>query len=36
VIQLDLARAVDMFETPTVELGSGHGTFQPGIDLCRR
>jgi hypothetical protein len=34
VIQLDLARAVDMFDTPTVELGSTHGTFQPGIDLC--
>jgi hypothetical protein len=34
VIQLDLARAVDMFETPTVELGSSRGTFQPGIDLC--
>ena len=34
VIALDLDRAVDMFETPTVHLGSGHGTFQPGIDLC--
>jgi len=34
VIQLDLARAVDMFDTPTVELGSERGTFQPGIDLC--
>jgi hypothetical protein len=34
VIQLDLARAVDMFETPTVELGSRRGTFRPGIDLC--
>lgn len=34
VIRLDLDRAVDMFETPTVDLGSGHGTFQPGIDLC--
>ena len=34
VIQLDLARAVDMFERPQVELGSSHGTFQPGIDLC--
>ena len=34
VIRLDLDRAVDMFETPTVHLGSGHGLFQPGIDLC--
>jgi hypothetical protein len=34
VIQLDLARVVDMFESPTVELGSSRGTFQPGIDLC--
>jgi hypothetical protein len=34
VIALDLDRAVDMFETPTVHLGSDHGTFQPGIDLC--
>ena len=34
VIRLDLDRAVDMFETPTVRLGSSHGTFQPGIDLC--
>jgi len=34
VIQLDLARAVDIFEAPAVELGSRHGTFQPGIDLC--
>jgi hypothetical protein len=34
VIQLDLVRAVDMFETPTVELGSVRGTFRPGIDLC--
>jgi hypothetical protein len=34
VIRLDLDRAVDMFETPTVHLGSSHGTFQPGIDLC--
>ena len=33
-IHLDLARAVDMFERPQVELGSGHGTFQPGIELC--
>ena len=33
-IQLDLARAVDMFERPQVELGSNHGTFQPGIELC--
>jgi len=33
-IQLDLARAVDMFERPQVELGSNHGTFQPGIDRC--
>jgi hypothetical protein len=34
VIQLNLARVVDMFERPTVELGSSRGTFQPGIDLC--
>ena len=34
VIRLDLARAIDMFEGPQVELGSSHGTFQPGIELC--
>jgi hypothetical protein len=34
VIRLDLDRAADMFERPKVDLGSGHGTFQPGIDLC--
>jgi hypothetical protein len=34
VIRLDLARAVDMFERPQVELGSRHGTFQPGIERC--
>jgi hypothetical protein len=34
VITLDLARAVDMFETPAIELGSRYGTFQPGVDLC--
>ena len=34
VIQVDLARVADMFERPTVELGSSCGTFQPGIDLC--
>jgi hypothetical protein len=34
VIRLDLARAVDMFERPQVELGSSHGTFQPGVDRC--
>ncbi len=34
VIRLDLARAVDMFERPQVELGSSHGTFQPGIERC--
>src|SRR5438876_7334288 len=33
-IRLDLARAVDLFETPQVELGSSHGTFQPGIERC--
>src|SRR6266516_5594567 len=33
-MQLDLARAFNMFETTQVALGSGHGTFQPGIDLC--
>ncbi len=34
VIGLDLARAVDLFEKPQVELGSSHGTFQPGIEPC--
>jgi len=34
VIRLDLARAVDLFETPQVELGSSHGVFQPGIERC--
>src|SRR2546429_6149828 len=34
VIRLDLARAVDLFEKPQVELGSSHGTFQPGIERC--
>jgi hypothetical protein len=34
VIRLDLDRAVDMFERPTVELGSEYGSFQPGIDRC--
>jgi hypothetical protein len=34
VIRLDLGRAVDMFERPQVELGSSHGTFQPGIERC--
>ena len=34
VIRLDLDRAIDMFEAPTVELGSEHGSFQPGIDRC--
>jgi hypothetical protein len=34
VTRLDLARAVDMFERPQVELGSSHGTFQPGIERC--
>jgi hypothetical protein len=34
VIRLDLARAVDLFEKPQIELGSSHGTFQPGIERC--
>jgi hypothetical protein len=34
VIRLDLDRAIDMFETPAVDLGSEHGSFVPGIDLC--
>jgi hypothetical protein len=34
VIQLELAWAVDMFERPRIAIGAGHGTFQPGIDLC--
>ena len=34
VIRLDLARAVDLFEKPQVELGSSHGTFQPGVERC--
>jgi hypothetical protein len=34
VIRLDLERAVDMFKIPMVDVGSSHGTFQPGIDLC--
>ena len=34
VITLDLDRVVDMFERPALEVGSEHGSFQPGIDRC--
>lgn len=34
VIHLDLVRAIDMFETPGIALGSTHGMFQPGIERC--
>ena len=34
VIRLDLDRAIDMFEAPQIELGSEHGSFEPGIDRC--
>src|SRR5947199_7272081 len=34
VIRLDLDRAADRCETPQVELGSSHGTCQPGIERC--
>jgi hypothetical protein len=34
VIQLELARAADMFETPAVELGAGFGSSISGIDQC--
>ena len=34
VLRVVLAHAVDMFETPTVELGSTVGGFTPGIDQC--
>ena len=34
VLRVVLAHAVDMFGTPTVELGSTVGGFTPGIDQC--
>ena len=34
VLRVVLAHAVDMFETPSVELGSTVGGFTPGIDQC--
>lgn len=34
VIRLDLDRAMDMFEAPKIELGSEHGSFEPGINRC--
>jgi hypothetical protein len=34
VVRVDLARPVDMFETPAVELGSTVGGFVPGIERC--
>ena len=34
LIRLELARAADMFETPTVELGATFGSTVSGIDQC--
>jgi hypothetical protein len=34
VLRVELAHATDMFETPTIELGSTIGGFTPGIDRC--
>jgi hypothetical protein len=34
VLRVELAHATDMFETPTLELGSTIGGFTPGIDRC--
>jgi hypothetical protein len=34
VIRLELARATDMFETPEVTLGAGHGGTIAGVDRC--
>ncbi len=34
VLRVELARAVDMFDAPTLELGSTVGGFTPGIDRC--
>ncbi len=34
VIRLDLARATDMFETPSVTLGAGTGSSITGVDQC--
>jgi hypothetical protein len=33
-VRVELARPVDMFETPAVELGSTVGGFVPGIERC--
>ncbi len=35
VLHVELARPVDMFETPAVTLGSTVGGFTPGIERCR-
>ena len=32
IIRLELARATDLFETPTIELGSSFGSTVPGVD----
>ena len=34
VLRVELARATDMFDTPTLELGSTIGGFTPGVDRC--
>jgi hypothetical protein len=34
VLRVELAHPIDMFETPTLELGSTIGGFTPGVDRC--
>ena len=34
LVRVELARPADLFETPTVEIGSTVGGFTPGIDRC--
>jgi hypothetical protein len=34
VLRVELAHATDMFERPTLELGSTIGGFTPGVDQC--
>lgn len=33
-MHVELARAIDMFETPAVQLGSTVGGFTPGVERC--
>ncbi len=34
IVRVELARAIEMFEQPTVELGSSIGGYSPGIERC--